>query len=67
MPMCRDLNLRLMIKVRVCKGVGQEWSAGVTFHAPDSVGRREGMNLHVPKWAPTLRVGVPMDSQIFRE
>jgi hypothetical protein len=24
MPMCRDLNLRLMIKVRVCKGVGQE-------------------------------------------
>ncbi len=23
--------------------------------------------LHTPKWTPTLRVGVPMDSQIFRE
>jgi hypothetical protein len=25
------------------------------------------MNPHIPKWAPTLGVGVPMDSQIFRE
>jgi hypothetical protein len=27
----------------------------------------EGMNPHTPKWAPTLGVGVPMDSQIFKE
>ncbi len=31
-----------------------------------SVGECEGMNLHTPKWAPTLGVGVLMDSQIFR-
>jgi hypothetical protein len=34
---------------------------------PKSVGECEGMNLHIPKKAPTLGVGVPMDSQIFRE
>jgi hypothetical protein len=39
----------------------------VTSHAPKNVGKCEGMNLHTPKWAPTLGVGVPMDSQIFRE
>jgi hypothetical protein len=32
-----------------------------------SVGECERMNPHTPKWAPTLGVGVPMDSQIFRE
>jgi hypothetical protein len=26
----------------------------------------ERMNPHIPKWAPTLGVGVPMDSWIFR-
>ncbi len=25
------------------------------------------MNSHTPKWAPTLRVGVQMDSRIFKE
>ncbi len=39
---------------------------GVTFHAPKSVGECERMNPHTPKWAPTLRVGVPMDFWIFR-
>jgi hypothetical protein len=27
----------------------------------------ERMNLHTPKWAPTLGVGVSMDSWIFRK
>jgi hypothetical protein len=51
-------------KVRACKGVGQEGSLGVTSHAPESVGKCEGMNPHTPKWTPTLEVGVPMG---FRE
>jgi hypothetical protein len=36
-------------------------------HALKSVRECERMNLHTPKWAPTLGVGIPMDSQIFRE
>jgi len=40
---------------------------GVTFHAPGSARECEGMNPHTPKWAPTLGVGGPVDSQIFRE
>jgi hypothetical protein len=32
-----------------------------------SEGRCEGMNLHTPKGASTLGIGVPVDSQIFRE
>ncbi len=64
---CRNFNLELVTKARACKGVGQERSSGVTSHAPRSVGECEGMNLHIPKWARTLGVGVLMDSQIFRE
>jgi hypothetical protein len=37
------------------------------IHILGSVGECEGMNPHIPKWAPTLGVGVLMDSQIFRE
>jgi hypothetical protein len=47
--------------------VGQEGSLGVTFHAPGSVGECEGMNPHIPKWAPILGVEVPMNSWIFIE
>jgi len=63
----RDPNLWLVTKVRACKGVGQEWNPGVTFHALGSVGECEGMNPHTPKWAPILGVGISMDSQIFRD
>jgi len=54
-----------MTKAKACKGAGQEWNPRVTFHAFESVGS-EGMNLHTPKWAPTLGVGFLMESQIFR-
>jgi hypothetical protein len=37
------------------------------IHIPRSAGKFEGMNPHTPKWAPILRVGVMMDSQIFRK
>ncbi len=40
---------------------------GVTFHAHESVGECEGINPHIPKWALTLRVGVVMDSRIFKK
>jgi len=55
---CHNLSLGLAIKVRACEGAGQEWNLGVTFHAPKSVGECEGMSIHIPKWVPTLGVGV---------
>ncbi len=65
--MCRDPSLGLVAKKRDWKGVNQKWSPGITFHALKRVGGCEGMNPHTPKWAPTLGVGVPMDSWIFKE
>jgi len=53
--------------VRTCKSAGQEGSLRVTSHVPKSVGDCEGMNLHTPKWAPTLGIGVQMDSWSFRK
>jgi hypothetical protein len=66
MNICRNFNLGLMTKVRACKGVGQEWSLIIKFHAFGFVGECEGMNPDTPKWAPTLEVRVLMDSWIFR-
>ncbi len=64
---CRNFNLEFMSKARACKVASQKRSLGVTFHALRSVGECEWMNPHTPKWAPTLGVGVSMDSWIFRE
>jgi len=64
---CRNPSFGLMTKAKACKGVGQEGSLRVTFHAPGNVGECDGMNFHTFKWTPTLGVGVLMDSQIFRE
>jgi hypothetical protein len=61
------LALGSWLKQGLYKGVGQEGSWGVTSCAPGSVGECEGMNPHTPKWTPTLGVGIPMDSQIFKE
>jgi hypothetical protein len=43
-----------------CKVVGLEKKPGIERKC-------EGMNLHTPKGASTLGVGVQMDSQMFRE
>jgi hypothetical protein len=59
---CRNPNLVLKTKARACKGEGQEGSLGVTSHVLESARECEGMNPHTSKWAPTLGVGVPMDS-----
>jgi hypothetical protein len=37
----------------------------VTFFVSESVRKCEGMDPNTSKWAPTLRVGIPMESQIF--
>jgi len=63
---CHNSNLKLTTKAKACKGAGQEWSLGVTFHVPGNARECEGVNPHTPNWAPTLGVGVPMDFQIFR-
>jgi len=49
------------------QGGGPRGSPGVTSHAPGSVKECEGINPHIPKGAPTLGVGIPMGSQIFKE
>jgi hypothetical protein len=62
---CHNPSLGLATKTRACKGVSQVWRPRVTSHALKSVGECEGMNPHTPKWAPTLGVRVPTDSQIL--
>jgi hypothetical protein len=62
----RNLSLGFVTKTRACKGAGQKWSSGVTFHVPKSVGECEGLSPHTPKWTPTLGVGVLMDFKNFR-
>jgi hypothetical protein len=65
--MCHNLSLGLETKARACKGAGQEWSSEVTFHASECLEKCEEMNLHIPKWASTLGVGVLIDFQSFKE
>jgi hypothetical protein len=60
-------NFGFTTKARASKGAGREGSPGVTFHVPGSVRRCKGINIHTPKWAPTLGIRVPMDFQIFKE
>jgi hypothetical protein len=56
METCRNPSLGLITKARVYKNAGQDggW---------ESV----RMNTHTPKRTPMLGIGVPLDSQIFRE
>jgi len=47
--------------------MGMERCGSRVKFIPKSAGKCEGMSSHIPKWIPTLRVGVPMDSQIFKK
>jgi len=47
--------------------VGQEGSPVVMPHAPGNAKECEGIGPHTPKGTPTLGVGVPVDSQMFKE
>ncbi len=64
---CCNPSFGFAIKGKACKNASQDWNLGVTFHAPRNLGKCDGMNLHIPKWAPALGIKVPMDSWIFRE
>jgi len=46
---CHKPSLGLVTKARACNSASQEGSLGVTFRAPKSVGKCEGMNIHTPK------------------
>ncbi len=65
--MCRNPNLGFATKARAYKVASQKGSLKVTFHIPRSVGKCEGMNPQTPKGTPTLGIGIPVDSRIFRE
>jgi hypothetical protein len=56
--MCCNLKFGLVTKARACKGTSQGWVPKVTFCVLGNVGKCEGMNLHIPKWALTLRIRV---------
>jgi hypothetical protein len=56
-----------MTKAMSCEGAGQLGRLGITFHAPGSLEECEGMSPHIPKWTPTLGIGLLMDSRIFKE
>jgi len=64
---CRNPSFGLATKAKVCKVTSQEGSLGITPHAPRSVEKCEGMNLHTSKGVSTLGVRVLVDSQVFRE
>ncbi len=55
-----------MTKARGCKVAGQEGSLGLMLHAPKIARECEGIDPHTPKGIPTLGVGVPMESRIFK-
>ncbi len=57
---CRNPSLGLATKARTCKVTSQEKK----FRTERKC---EGMNPHTPKGVSTLRVGVPMDSQMFKK
>jgi hypothetical protein len=63
----RNPSLGFVTKAKACEGAGQEWSPGITFYAPENVGKCEGMNPDTPKWTPILGIRISMDSQIFIE
>ncbi len=64
---CCNPNLGLTTKVRGCKVAGQKESMGVMPRASESARECEGISLHTPKGTPTLRIRVPVNSQMFRE
>jgi hypothetical protein len=51
-PYCRNPSLGLTTKARAYKGMGQEGSPGITFHAPESVGECENEHSHPPSELP---------------
>jgi len=65
--MCRNLSFGLATKAKGLQGCEPRERLGVTSHTPESVGKCEGVNLHIPKATPTLGDGVSVDFQNVRE
>jgi len=59
-PFCCNFNLGLATEARACKVAGQK-------RKPGSERKCEGMNLHTPKGASTLGVGVSVNFRMFIE
>jgi hypothetical protein len=59
---CRNPSFGLVTKAKGLQRCGPRGSPRVTSHTLKSVGKCEGVNLHIPKATPTLGDGVPMDS-----
>ncbi len=57
---CCNPSLGLVTKAKACKIANQKRKL-------DREQKCEGMNLHTPKGASTLGVGVSVDSQMFKE
>jgi len=61
----------LALGLRLKQGLVKVWAKYKAreshFMFPGNARKCKGMNLHTPKWIPTLGVGVPMNSQIFIE
>jgi hypothetical protein len=60
------LALGLRPRQRGLQSCGPRGSPKDTPHAPENVGKCEGMKPHTPKATPTLGDGVSIDSRIFR-
>jgi len=56
-----------VIKTKELQGCRPKESLGVTSHTLGSVGKCEGVNLHIPNAIPILGDGVLVDFQNFRE
>jgi hypothetical protein len=67
-PYCHNFKLGFVTKL--ARGM-ERWQSNMQprshIHALGSARECEGMSPHTPKRAPILGVGVPRDSQIFRE
>jgi hypothetical protein len=56
-----------MTKAKASKNAGRKCNLKVMLTTLLEMQENEGMNVHTPKWSPTLRVGVPMESHFFRK
>jgi hypothetical protein len=64
---CRNPNLGLATKARAYKRTKQEGGLRGTSYTLGSARECERMNPHTPKATPTWGVGIPKNSQIFKE
>jgi hypothetical protein len=46
---------------------GKVWVKNATQESHLHSRECEGLNPHAPKWTPILKVGIPMEFQIFKE